>query len=102
MKRLKLLWNKFKYWQKGGVIGAILYSSIFAIIFLRGDTSELVIPFVPTIIIILILCGESHFPGLLPDYLCKNELGISSIISLILGFFFGALIGLIIGKIKRK
>jgi len=104
-------WKKLKYWQKGGIIGAILYSVSFQIIWMFLDympkqgVYQITIPFVPLLIGILILCGESHFSGILPSFLCDSkiaEAGVMIFVSLIMGFLFGTVIGLTIGKFKNQ
>ena len=95
-------WKKLKYWQKGGIIGAISYSIL--VIFAYSCKMSC-----PSIIYDL-LHFQAKFEVMIREWYIDFtdpvysifEFGIIMIPSIIFGLILGALIGLIIGKIKEK
>ena len=94
MKKVKRFWKKLKYWQKGGIIGLL----VGLIPYLAFD----IFPFLAVLailpmIVISLLVGPQSDP-LAIEGIAAYALIISPIFYLILGF----IIGLIIGKLKKK
>ena len=98
MKKIKKFWSKLKLWQKGGIIGFI-----FGLIVSLGGS---LLPILGLFLIFLSLLIIFIFAGLnmLSDDPWGPE-GIAAIAFLLSPIFYaliGALIGLIIGKVKKK
>jgi hypothetical protein len=97
-------WKNWAYWKKGGIIGLVfgIILSIFAFL----DSFFLSTNYIPyfvynllfgpiVILILILLC-----PG--GDY-CLMDTTLPIFIALILEYFaVGAIIGLIVGKIKKR
>lgn len=99
MKKIKQFWNKLRYWQKGGIIGLLV--GIIYIIYLFSTTLLIREIFAPLNDLIL------HFPRVIGDivfecWFCNSLLVFIAILSITQFALIGALIGLIIGKVKKK
>jgi hypothetical protein len=96
MNNIKKFWEKLNYWQKGGVVGAI-----FGLIILLLIWKLAIEPFTLSNEVAKILVGVPTFLALFIPV--ESEL---TIYVFVLGIVFysliGILIGLIIGKVKRK
>lgn len=100
-------WNKLKYWQKGAVIGAIVYGSYGTVAYLIAplcgwDCWEL---YVLTLSIQDFLVRFIHSPVLYvwdSSALDTLDFWVWSLSSLLLGFLGGSVIGYIIGKYKQS
>lgn len=100
MIKVKKLWRKLKYWQKGGIIGLIFglialfvmynYVSTFSNIFI-------VLPYLFFVTILWILNALPNDP-LAPEGIVVIAIFLSTIFYTLLGI----LMGVIIGKIKKK
>ena len=114
MKKIKKFWEKLKYWQKGAIVGII-----FGLIsWLIGSLTQLILPSVdlenPSSVLIysfallflgLYITGRILFP--LNYNMDENDFinlvfYAGSFIGIIFYTLIGALIGLIIGKLKKK
>lgn len=118
MKKLKKFWSKLKYWQKGGIIGGFLFT-IFAYFWIfigldfacnlfypdKGDFGclILIVPLVPAVFVVG-LFGDFVRQYSLEANILVNILGYiyATLIYFLQGFILGALIRLIIGKVKKK
>ena len=103
MRKIKEFWNKLKYWQKGGIIGLLvglipyLAFYLFNVDMFPFLAIPLAIPVILPMIVISLLVGSQSDP-LAIEGIAAYALIISPIFYLILGF----IIGLIIGKLKKK
>jgi hypothetical protein len=101
--KLKTWWQGLKYWQKGGIIGALvpiilLALSFFCVSIISGDESIFcTIPLVPISFFFVfdILVRFDFLPN-------KIVMIFYYLFSIVIYFLIGALIGLIIGKLKKK
>jgi len=90
---LKTKWQRLKYWQKGGVIGFIVgLGIVYSIINCSGETT--------LCWSLLLLTATSVMISNLFSHEILNPIFIFSV--LIQYFLIGALIGLIIGKVKGR
>ena len=103
MKKLKTWWRGLKYWQKGGMIGALIpiiliLVSLFCVSVISGDESiYCTIPFF--LISFFFVLDILVIFDFLPNQIIMIFYYLSSIV---IYSVIGALIGLIIEKIKRK
>lgn len=108
MKGLKQFWKKLKYWQKGGMIGALLFLiyGILVFFYTRSDVSSFVLggDFAFGILMLpaTLLSGIFLHLGIISDTPSIMAYLAVYFSALIEGFLVGALIGLIIGKVKKK
>ncbi|MBI2650283.1 hypothetical protein HYX04_03140 [Candidatus Woesearchaeota archaeon] len=102
MRKTKQFWGKLKYWQKGGVIGLIFGLIVFYFSFSPFYDSPFLIilialPYLSFATILWILNALPNDP-LAPEGIVVIAVYLSPIFYTLLGI----LIGLIIGKIKKK
>ena len=100
-----MAWKNFQTWLKGGIIGGG-FLTLLSILMSLGQSLRIgILEFIPSIIWLLLMlpglggiCQGGSF-GFLPD--CK--IGFSEyLISIIVYAIIGALIGLIVQKVKSK
>ncbi|MBI2657789.1 hypothetical protein HYX08_03805 [Candidatus Woesearchaeota archaeon] len=101
MKKIKQFWKELKYWQKGATIGLLI--GIIYIIYLFSTLllithKEIFAPLNDLILYFPREIGDIAFEC----WFCNSLLAFISILSIIQFTLFGALIGLIMGKIKKK
>ncbi len=100
MRKVKKFWGKLEYWQKGGIVG--LSMGIVYITYLFGTllftSKEIFAPLNDLILFFPREIGDIIFEC----WLCNSLLVFIAILSVIQFALIGALIGLIIGKLKKK
>lgn len=103
------VWKKLSYWQKGGLIGGLIYSfvGLATLIMALNCTDEglgclsLLAPVYPAYLLLGLI--DLSFINNFPDLIATTIAGLSLILApFLVGFLAGAAIGLIIGKIKRR
>lgn len=115
MEKLKKFWGKLKYWQKGGIIGFLLGISYLILFWLSVYLTFLFPNIDPdNDLFFRILLYPVLMLGILPAMLltifpvCEGQSCLDFIrlvgplISIVSLSLLGALIGFIIGKIKKK
>jgi hypothetical protein len=88
----KKFWNKLKYWQKGGIIFSLLGILISILAFNCSDTPFCWGVFIATMPVSFASTPSTYDiqPFVLPVFITVQY------------FLIGALIGLIMGKVKKK
>lgn len=98
-------WKDWSYWLKGGVIALIIQILFFLIDSLNGSFLDTRISL--PLIIIWILMGSLNLSfgcynkGVITLSNCTSYIIVSFILNLLLYFLVGALIGWIIGKVRK-
>jgi len=91
-------WKNWSYWLRGGIISVIIYLILLLITFLcaenaSGEGFVCLLFFVPTLLLMPLYQAIFGYPE--PVYLAY-------VFFVIFWFVIGAVVGLIIGKIKRR
>ncbi len=111
MKKIMEFWKKLKYWQKGGIIGSLVYLTYLILVWGILQSCEGGLGCAGLIVLVVPLAIISYpfnsfierFINILPDFLgILTSWILMLFLTIIQGFLIGALIGLIVGKLKKK